>query len=106
MMAHLSHARPSQGPEFDVCRFDLQARTAQRRWVAGDAAAGEDVAVADLDFEIKHDKDSGRDLVVVREQHTPANHLATLAKHVMRFEQITRDMEVHVQQSAILVAGR
>lgn len=53
------------------------------------------MAVTELDFKVERDKATGKDLVVVQEQRVQKNHLTTLAKHVMRFEEIVRDMEVH-----------
>lgn len=87
---------------------DMRARTAQRTWVSGgDALAGEDVAVADVDFELRETVGSepGEAMVIVREQHATRNHAATLAKHILRFEQITRDMAVHVQPAAVPAAA-
>jgi translation initiation factor 3 subunit L len=75
----------------------MQIRKTQKCWVAGDAFSGQETAVTDVDFKIVKDKASGEDMVMVNEHQFKANHLATLAKHILRFEQITRDMEVHVQ---------
>ena len=61
----------------------------------------QEAAAADIDFAIEQDKDTGEDVVVIREQRMPSNHLATLAKHIVRFEQITADMDVAVQPQAI-----
>jgi hypothetical protein len=47
---------------------------------------------------LEKDRETGEDVVVIREQRMPANHLATLAKHIVRFEQITADMDAHAQQ--------
>lgn len=61
----------------------------------------QEAAAADIDFSIEQDKETGEDVVVIREQRMPSNHLATLAKHIVRFEQITADMDAAVQPQAI-----
>jgi hypothetical protein len=61
----------------------------------------QEAAAADIDFSITKDEDTGEDVVVIREQRMPSNHLATLAKHIVRFEQITADMDSAVQPQAI-----
>ena len=82
----------------------MQQRIMQKRWVAGEAISGQEVATTDIDFKLDKDKESGKDIVVVVEQRAPANHLATLAKHIVRFEQITADMEQHVKGAAMATA--
>jgi RNA polymerase I-associated factor PAF67 len=82
----------------------MQKRIMQKRWVAGEAIAGQEVATTDIDFKLEKDRESGKDVVVVKEQRVAANHLATLAKHIVRFEQITADMEVHVTGTTMAAA--
>lgn len=83
----------------------MQKRIIQKRWVAGEAISGQDAATTDIDFRLDKDKETGQDLVIVQEQRVPANHLATLAKHIVRFEQITKDMEVHLRGPAVPTAA-
>lgn len=61
----------------------------------------QEAAAADIDFSIEQDKETGEDLVVIREQRMPSNHLATLAKHIVRFEQITADMDAAIQPQSM-----
>jgi hypothetical protein len=61
----------------------------------------QEAAAADIDFSVEQDKDTGEDLVVISEQRMPSNHLATLAKHIVRFEQITADMDAAIQPAAM-----
>ena len=82
----------------------MQKRIMQKRWVAGEAIAGQEVATTDINFKLEKEKDTGKDVVVVVEQRVAANHLSTLAKHIVRFEQITADMEVHARGAAMLAA--
>ena len=74
----------------------MQQRSLQKRWVAGEAVSGEVKQTSDVNFSVEKD-DSGEEIVVVKEQRAQSNHLATLAKHIVRFEQITKDMEEHVR---------
>ena len=75
---------------------NMQRRVMQKRWVAGEALAGQEVPTTDIDFKLDTDAATGQTVVVVVEQRAPANHLAMLAKHIVRFEQITKDMETHL----------
>lgn len=75
---------------------NMQKRIQQTRWVGGDAASGQTMAITDIDFKIEKCKETGSDLVVVQEQRVQKNHLATLSKHIMRFGEIVRDMEIHM----------
>lgn len=78
------------------CRGDIRApRSPQILTAARVYLQGQTMAVTELDFKVERDKATGKDLVVVQEQRVQKNHLTTLAKHVMRFEEIVRDMEVH-----------
>lgn len=61
----------------------------------------QEAAAADIDFNIQKDKDTGEDVVVIREQRMPSNHLATLAKHIVRFEQISVDMDAVIHPQGI-----
>lgn len=79
----------------------MQKRVIQKRWVGGEAISGQDAPTTDLEFKLSKDRDTGETIVVVVEQRVPPNHLATLAKHIVRFEQITRDMEVHMRGPAV-----
>jgi hypothetical protein len=83
----------------------MQRRLIQKRWVAGEAISGQEVPTTDIDFKLDKCKETGKVLVVVVEQRVSANHLATLAKHIVRFEQITKDMEVHVHGTAVPTAS-
>lgn len=83
----------------------MQQRATQKQWSAGDAASGQEAAVTEIDFSIEKDKASGEDVVVVRENPIPANHLATLAKHILRFEQITLDMDRHTSNAPVAVVA-
>lgn len=80
---------------------DMQKRVTQKQWTAGDAASGQETAVTDIDFSLEKDAATGEELVVVRESPIPANHLATLAKHILRFEQITLDMDRHASNAPV-----
>lgn len=79
----------------------MQQRSTQKQWTAGDAASGQETAVTEIDFSIEKDKASGEEVVVVRENPIPANHLATLSKHILRFEQITLDMDRHASNAPV-----
>jgi hypothetical protein len=83
----------------------MQKRIIQKRWVAGEAISGQDAPTTDIDFKLLKDKETGENIVVVVEQRVPPNHLATLAKHIVRFEQIKKDMEVHMRRPAVPAAA-
>ena len=73
----------------------MQGRLMQIQWKGGaDCLSGQATAVTDVDFKIITEESTGRAMVVVHEQRIQKNHLAALAKHIVRFEEIVRDMEM------------
>lgn len=63
-------------------------------------AAGVPVSASDIDFYIETDPSSGKEMVIVSDTVHQKQHADFWAKHIVKFEDILRDLQVPLQAAA------